>query len=130
MTLRTLTVPCALVALFLLAAPPAGAQPASQARQAQLRVKMPERDADLTIDGKPTKQGGAERWFITPPLEPGAAYTYTLTACWEPNGYTTMYRSRKVAVRAGEEVEVDLRLPDPRRPDEIRIHFVPTPDEV
>jgi uncharacterized protein (TIGR03000 family) len=84
----------------------------------------------LKVEGTPTKQSGTSRLFVSPPLEAGKTYVYTLTGTWEPNNYTTITRSREVTVRAGQEVEVDLRKPDDQWPDKIVIRYVPTPDEV
>src|SRR5262245_60010354 len=103
-------------ALVVLALPgavsPAPAQPAARPQHAHLRVLLPEEDAELLVDCHVTKQTGTSRLFHSPPLEPGRTFTYTLTATWEPNNYTKITRTRKVAVQAGREVEVDLRQAD------------------
>jgi uncharacterized protein (TIGR03000 family) len=103
--------------------------PRPQASPATLVVRI-RGDALLEVDGAPTRQTGETRRFVSPPLEPGRSYTYTLTARWEPNNYTKITRTRRAPVRAGETTEVDLRAPDPRQPDDIVIRFVPTPDDV
>jgi uncharacterized protein (TIGR03000 family) len=110
-----------------------GSAPAQQGglrQPAYLRVLLPEREAHLLIDGAKTKQTGTSRRFVSPPLEPSRTFTYTLTAQWEPNNYTTVIRTRAARVQAGQEVEVDLRKADPKNPDRFVIRFVPTPDEV
>src|SRR5262249_18736124 len=118
---------CLVFALALLT-PARGQQ--TGAKQAYIRVLLPESDAGLKIDGHPTKQTGESRLFVTPPLEPGISFTYTLTATWDPNNYTKVIRTRRVAVTAGADIEVDLRKADPKNPDSFVIRFVPTPDEV
>jgi uncharacterized protein (TIGR03000 family) len=123
-----LALTCTLAALGLLAA--AHGQPPGGAQRAYLRVLLPEKDAKVLIDGHKTKQTGAARLFASPPLEPGQSFTYTVTAKWEPNNYTEVIRTRRVPVKAGDELEVDLRKPDPKNPDRFLIRFVPTPEEV
>jgi uncharacterized protein (TIGR03000 family) len=115
---------------FLGAVPAHGRQPAPAAQPAILIVRLPVGDARLEVEGAPTRQFGAVRRFVSPPLEPGKAYSYTLTAFWEPNNYTKIWRTRKVTVQAGKETEVDLRKADPSQPDKIVIRWVPTPPEV
>src|SRR5207245_485471 len=46
------------------------------------------------------------------------------------NNYTTITRTRKVSVMAGQEVDADLRQADDKQPDKIVIRYVPTPKEV
>lgn len=120
-----------LVALlpFLALLPGAHAQTAEK-QPVKLRVLMPWPNATLTIEGTDTKQTGSTRLFVSPPVETGRDYSYTLTTVWKPNNYTTKTRTRTVSVRAGQEIEVDLRQPDDRNPDKIVIRFVPTPPEV
>jgi uncharacterized protein (TIGR03000 family) len=118
----------ALLALALFTA--AGSPGVGQRQPVYLRVLLPEEDAELKIGDHLTKQTGTSRLFVSPPLEPGQAFTYTLTATWEPNNYTTVIRTRKVRVQAGREVEVDLRKANPKNPDRFVIRYVPTPDEV
>lgn len=96
----------------------------------QLKVLVPEPDAKVVIDGKITKQTGAERWFLSPPVPAGSRYAYTVTAKWWPNNYTEILRTRTVEVMGGQTALVDLREPDPKKPDDYLIRFVPTPEEV
>jgi uncharacterized protein (TIGR03000 family) len=114
----------------LLGAAPAGARQAAPAPQpANLVVNLPA-EARLEIDDVRTRQPGAVRRFVSPPLEPGLAFSYTLTAFWEPNNYTKITRVRKAVVRAGQTTTVDLTRNDPDQPDKIVIRYVPTPPEV
>jgi uncharacterized protein (TIGR03000 family) len=96
----------------------------------QLRVLVPQDDAKVFVDDTLTKQKGDERTFVSPPLEPGYAYRYTVTAKWWPNNYTEVIRTRIVNFRAGQSITVDLRQQDPKNPDNYHIRFVPTPEDV
>jgi uncharacterized protein (TIGR03000 family) len=109
---------------------PAIAQTAVQQRTATIRVLLPSANAQLTVDDVPTRQTGAERVFVSPPLEPGRSYSYTARATWQPNNYTTITRTRKILVKAGQDLQADLRQIDDKQPDKILIRYVPTPQEV
>jgi uncharacterized protein (TIGR03000 family) len=108
---------------------PVNGQPADK-REVQLRVLLPEDKAKLTIDDKKTEQTGSKRVYVSPPLEPGWDYSYTLSATWETNNYTKVIRTRTVKVQPGADVEVDLRNPDPANPDKFLIRYVPTAENV
>lgn len=97
---------------------------------ATLKVLLPHKDAELSIEGQPTRQRGLTRQFISPALEPGRNYTYTLIAKWEPNNYTKITRKRTYSVQAGKEIEADLRHADENNKDDIVIRWVPTPPEI
>jgi uncharacterized protein (TIGR03000 family) len=105
-------------------APPAGQKPV------YLRVLLPQDDAKLTIEDRPTAQTGETRLFVSPPLQPGRKFYYRLVAVWQPNNYTTITRTRDVTVLGGQDVEVDFREFDPKFPDKILVRYVPTPQEV
>jgi uncharacterized protein (TIGR03000 family) len=97
---------------------------------ATLIVKVPE-EAVVIIEDKETRKKGTVRKFDSPPLEPGKRYQYKIVAKIEPNNYTKIIRTRIVkGIEAGKEVEVDMTKNDPREPDEIKIRYVPTPQEV
>jgi uncharacterized protein (TIGR03000 family) len=99
-------------------------------RSATIRVHLPFANAQLTVDDVPTRQSGVDRVFVSPPLEAGKNHVYTIKAVWQPNNYVTITRTRKVSVKAGQEVEADLRQADEQQPDKIVIRYVPTPSEV
>ena len=101
-----------------------------EAKPVSLKVLLPQANAKLTVEGQVTKQTGETRTFRSPPLKPGVKYTYTLSAEWEPNNYTKITRTVKKNVAAGETVEIDMRQPDPKRPDDIIVRWVPTPDDI
>jgi uncharacterized protein (TIGR03000 family) len=108
----------------------AAAQQAQQKQTATLRVKLPYANAELTIEGQPTKGTGLLRTFESPPLNPGDKYSYTLVATWQPNNYTTIKRKREIPIKAGDTIDVDMENLDPKQPDDVRIRYVPTPHEV
>ena len=78
----------------------------AEAVPAKIRVTLPP-DASLTIDGEATKLTTADRTFVTPPLEAGKVFHYTLTAHFV-NGGDAVIVERRVAVRPGQETRVTL----------------------
>ncbi len=99
-------------------------------KPAYLKVLLSHANATLKIDDTATTQRGTTRTFITPPLDVGKRYSYTLTAFWEPNNYTKITRARDVIIEAGKEAVLDLTKADEKKPDDILIRYVPTPNEV
>jgi len=63
--------------------------------------------ATITFDDQPTQQTGEFRQFMTPPLEPGKNFSYTVHAKWQEGG-RDMDQSRKVSVQAGQQTQVDF----------------------
>lgn len=96
--------------------------------KSKIKVTLPEADAELLIEDKPTKATGATREFETPPVEAGKSYEYKFTAKWRPNNYTEITRNKSVVFKGGEDVQVDLTRDDPN--DRAKIRFVPTPEDV
>src|SRR5688572_21321711 len=90
-------------------------------------VTLPADDAQLMVNDAEIPGAGESRSFETGPLAPGT-HQYTFTVTWEPNSYTTMTRSKVVAVRGGETLNVDLTVEDPA--DRVRVIYVPTPVDV
>src|SRR5262245_28260275 len=94
-----------------------------EAKPAKVIVKIiPDEDchkepATLTVNGKATKATGGERIFTTPPLKPDpkAKYYYVFVGKWQPNNYETYTRTRKVYVKPGETVTVDMTKKDPNQ---------------
>jgi uncharacterized protein (TIGR03000 family) len=83
------------------------------AGRATIAVTLPE-DARLTFDGKATVSTGSRRLFITPPLERGRNFHYTLEAKVMRHGKTETSR-KQITVLAGEETRVGLLLGEDRR---------------
>jgi uncharacterized protein (TIGR03000 family) len=73
---------------------------------ALINVKVAQ-NATLTFDDEPTQQTGEFRQFMTPALEPGKNFSYTVHAKWQDGG-RDMDQSRKVSVRAGQQTQVDF----------------------
>lgn len=93
---------------------------------AYLRVHLPA-TAQLLIDGQPTKQLGAERLFVTPPLQAGRTYRYTLTFLPVKDN-PSLVRMQVIEVRAGQTSTADLR---PGKDDRLStVVYYPTPDIV
>jgi uncharacterized protein (TIGR03000 family) len=93
-----------------LKAPPKPAtEEASLPAPARIVVSLPA-EAKLLIDGNTTKSTTATRVFASPSLEPGQEFHYTLEGEVVRNG-RTFTTSKNIAVRAGEEVQVQLDFP-------------------
>jgi uncharacterized protein (TIGR03000 family) len=97
---------------------------------AVLIVHVPN-EAEVFIEGKETSAAGTVRRFYSPKLPSGKKLYYTIVAKIEPNNYTKITRTRKVYVEPGKEYDVDMTKDTaPKEPDEIKIRYVPTPQEV
>ncbi len=81
--------------------------------RAHLWLRLPA-DAEVWFDGDRTRQSGALRHYYTPPLTPGKEYSYQVQARWTEDG-KAVERKRRVEVRAGETVRVDLTQAPPSR---------------
>src|SRR5258708_40141119 len=84
---------------------------AEDKKAATIKILLPDnlfKAAEVRIEGVLTKQSGAERSFVTPALEPGKTFMYTVEAVIEPNNYTKIIRTREVKFMAGEEITLDL----------------------
>ena len=74
--------------------------PAAPSDRAVLSVQVPA-DATVWVQGAATKQTGTTREFISPPLDPGRDYTYTVKAQWK-SGDQNVEQTQTVTVRAGD----------------------------
>jgi uncharacterized protein (TIGR03000 family) len=72
----------------------------------EITVRVPA-GAQVWFDGEPTAQTGATRAFVSPPLEPGRDYSYTLRVRWT-EGETAVERTRRLTFRAGEAITLDF----------------------
>jgi uncharacterized protein (TIGR03000 family) len=88
---------------------PEKAPEASAPAPATIFVALPA-DARLLIDGNATRSTTANRMFITPALERGKEFTYTLKAEIVRDGQTYSAIQR-VTVRGGAESKVTLEVP-------------------
>jgi uncharacterized protein (TIGR03000 family) len=84
---------------------PHGAAP-SPSEVAEIDLKVPA-DARLWVRGVLLKQTGAMRFFVTPPLRPGVAYSYEVRAAYRQNGADTT-TIRTLTVGAGDRLNVAL----------------------
>jgi uncharacterized protein (TIGR03000 family) len=87
------------------AAAPQAATPT--ANQATVTIQVAE-GSKLTIDGKAIAMTSATQTFVTPQLDPSRVYFYEMKASAKKDG-KELSANKKVAVRAGEKVTVDLR---------------------
>jgi uncharacterized protein (TIGR03000 family) len=67
-------------------------------------------DATLTIDDEATASTSGNRVFVTPPLENGREFHYTLKAKIVRDGQVQT-TTQRVAVRAGEVSRIELTIP-------------------
>jgi uncharacterized protein (TIGR03000 family) len=74
---------------------------------ALVEVRLPVADAELWIEGKKATRTGEVRQFLSPALQSGQDYFYTVRARWTENG-KPLEAERRVLVRAGSTVTVDL----------------------
>jgi uncharacterized protein (TIGR03000 family) len=93
----------------------AAAMPANVAPQplrtndnsAAIQVRVPP-DAKLIFNGKETSQTGSQRYFATPPLEPGKTFTYEVEATWQDANGKQVRRTREVHVQANQLAMVNF----------------------
>jgi uncharacterized protein (TIGR03000 family) len=77
---------------------------------ARVTVRLPA-DAKLWVDGKSTKQTGAVREFVTPPvLRAGVTYRYQFRAEWTHDD-KTVTRDLPAYVRATGSADIDFTKP-------------------
>ena len=80
------------------------------ANTAKLYVNLPA-DAKLTINGTSTVSTSKSRVFETPGLTPGKTFHYVLKATVVRGGKAETV-TKTVAVRAGEDTQVHIELPE------------------
>jgi uncharacterized protein (TIGR03000 family) len=90
--------------------PPAPEQLPNMPKGANLEVILPDGSSVVWLDEYRTRSTGLERQYLTPPLEPGRKYTYTVKATWNQDGQVVK-EERKVAVSAGWTSVVDFTTP-------------------
>ena len=73
---------------------------------ATIVVSLPA-DARLTVDGNVTRSTSERRLFVTPALEDGVNYVYTLRAEIVRDGQTSV-QTQDVTVRSGETSNVNF----------------------
>lgn len=75
------------------------------ADKARVRVYLPTADAQLVVEGQAMTTTGTDRSFVSPSLQPGANYAYTLRATWK-DGDREVSQGKQITVRAGQETVV------------------------
>jgi uncharacterized protein (TIGR03000 family) len=101
------TAPIAPAAPYTSAYPTTGDAGTFDQSRALVTVRVPDPSAQVFIEGTPTTQGGTTREFVSPPLQSGQEYTYTLRARFNSGGQE-VDRTRKIDVRAGSRATVDF----------------------
>jgi uncharacterized protein (TIGR03000 family) len=77
---------------------------------ASMEVHLPDANAEVLVDGRPTRARGQTRTLVSPELPPGKAYVYKLTASWTQDGQRVS-EERTVEVTAGKTSLVDFTHP-------------------
>jgi uncharacterized protein (TIGR03000 family) len=67
-----------------------------------VRLFVPDANARVWFEGAPTQQGGFDRLYISPPIDPGKNYAYTIKAAWMENG-KEVTREQKLPVHANQQ---------------------------
>jgi SAM-dependent methyltransferase len=91
-----------------------------------LKILLPHEETKVLVDGKRMDGSGTERTIETT-TELDTDH-FVITAIWQPNNYTTITRERKLAWKDGL-IEVDLRKPSDTEKDDIKVRYVPTPQD-
>jgi uncharacterized protein (TIGR03000 family) len=79
------------------------------AAPATIIVTLPA-DAKLTVDDNPTTSTSTTRVLVSPPLDPGKEFNYTLKGELLRDG-KTVHASQRITVRAGQETRITLEFP-------------------
>jgi uncharacterized protein (TIGR03000 family) len=66
-----------------------------------IRLSLPSADAQVWFENAATQQRGFDRVYISPPIETGKNYTYSIKATWMENGHE-MTREKKLTVQANQ----------------------------
>jgi uncharacterized protein (TIGR03000 family) len=130
--MRQLRVLCLIAAAFGLACSQDRQAVTQEKKAATIKITVPEKglaETELKVNDAVVKGNGATRTFTTEPLEPGKEYKFKIEGLVQPNNYTKITRTREVAVKAGDEVKVELTTED-KKTDKIVVRWVPTPNDI
>ena len=75
-------------------------------RAVRINVTVPP-NAEILFGNFKTTQSGAQRAFVSPPLDRGHDFTYDITAKWQEGGRQVV-RTRQVTVHAGDVVNLSF----------------------
>lgn len=75
-------------------------------RAVWINVTVPA-NAEILFGNFKTTQSGAQRAFVSPPLDRGRDFTYDITAKWQEGGRQVV-RTRQVTVHAGDVVNLSF----------------------
>jgi uncharacterized protein (TIGR03000 family) len=75
-----------------------------------IRLFVPNPEAHVWFEGSPTEQTGSDRLYISPPIDPGKNYSYTIKATWMENG-KEVTKEQNLPVRANQQAMASF---DPR----------------
>src|SRR5262249_47015640 len=70
-------------------------------KTAALKIIVPEDNAKVTVNSRPTKKRGTERSYTLELLSDDPT-DFEVTASWEPNNYTLITRTKKISVKPGD----------------------------
>ncbi len=79
----------------------------------QIGLRVPA-DAQVWFNGQAMRQTGSQREFVSPPLQPGQEYTYTIRARWMQNGQP-VDQTRNLQVAASERHTVNFMAASDQR---------------
>jgi uncharacterized protein (TIGR03000 family) len=91
------------------------AQPPAPDNAAHLMLLVPD-NAQIWFEGQKTSQTGKQREFITPVLEPGKSYTYTIRVRATSSDGRPTDETRDIRVRANDWWSIDFTKPAPKMP--------------
>ena len=83
----------------------------ARANTARIEVLLPDPEGEVWFEGRKTRSTGTTRAFRTPPLEPGKAYTFKITAAWPHDG-KLVTDERIIDLTAGRTVVLDFTRPE------------------
>src|SRR5262249_33443113 len=108
--------------------------PSMNGNEILLHVNVPDSNANIWIENVQMSLMGFDRTFVSPPMQSGKTYTYTIRASWMENG-REVSQEKKLDVQPGQEYTVTFEpgkgtgsstgsseppatFPSPRQPNE------------
>jgi uncharacterized protein (TIGR03000 family) len=80
---------------------------AQNSNTASIAVRVPQ-NAEIWFEGDKTTQTGTVRNFVSPSLEPGKSYTYSVRARWTDAEGKVVDRTQEVKVQAGRQSDLNF----------------------